>query len=405
MTLSVSPQGEINPNKILYRIEVQDTGRGIVDKVLPTLFEPFSKAHNYHPNEGSGLGLSIAKRFAEALGGHVGVVSEPGRGSTFWVEIPLKTARPGSPGQFHLLSIDSSWPIPMFAVCVREKTFGVLAEYLSFWNVPFEVVSTPQHLAGFTHAIVEENHPACPQVEAFLDTMAGNQQRVIFLSTFPTYYAVKAMKEARGIKDRLSIISSPLTPLKISKAFAAVLGLLHHLVDCPDTPALSSPSSTKITTDGGSSSSSSARLRVATSSGKQTSPSSRSSLDILLVEDNPVTQLVFRKQFEKLQISFVIVGSAEDAITTWKKYKDGVSLIMMDVELDGPMTGLEATAALRDLERMMTGRSRSYVAIMTGRSLEEDRREAFESGCDEFLVKPLSLNQTKDLIDRICIPA
>jgi CheY-like chemotaxis protein len=67
-------------------VEVTDTGEGIPAAVLPRLFTAFvtTKA----PGQGTGLGLSIVRRIVTALGGEVGVESEPGRGSTFRVSLP-----------------------------------------------------------------------------------------------------------------------------------------------------------------------------------------------------------------------------------------------------------------------------------------------------------------------------
>ena len=391
VTVQVSTKGKTDAGRVVYRLEVQDTGRGISEKVVSTIFEPFSKAHNYSHNEGSGLGLSIVKRYAETLGGQVGVSTQVGNGSTFWIEVPLKIAPPSVADHFHLLSLGATRsPLPMFGVGVGEKTFRVLSDYLSFWNVPFEIISSPAHLSSFTHLIVEEGHPSCPQAEVFFETVKATlHQRAILLSTFASHHALKSRKEIKGVQDLVVIVPSPLTPIKISKAFSFALGIPHIVTPDPSESPLHRPQSE--TTD---SSPPTAPLP------SSASPKVRDSLDVLLVEDNPVTQLVFKKQFEKMRVSFAIAGSAEESLSIRSQYPGGISLIMMDVELNGPMTGLEATKAIRHMEREAPDHRRTFIAIMTGRSLEEDRREAFDSGCDEFLVKPLSLVQTRDLIYR-----
>ncbi|MDZ5602648.1 ATP-binding protein [Pseudomonas sp. RP23018S] len=73
------------------RFAVSDTGIGIAPELLGTLFEDFSQVDSPLQKRlrGTGLGLSLCKRFAELLGGEVGVQSEPSQGSTFWVVIPL----------------------------------------------------------------------------------------------------------------------------------------------------------------------------------------------------------------------------------------------------------------------------------------------------------------------------
>ena len=74
------------------RISVRDTGIGIATQALPLLFSRFTQAESAVPRRGTGLGLAISKQLAELMGGSVGAASEEGRGSTFWVELPLKPA-------------------------------------------------------------------------------------------------------------------------------------------------------------------------------------------------------------------------------------------------------------------------------------------------------------------------
>jgi signal transduction histidine kinase len=69
-------------------IEVEDTGTGIDEEFLPQLFESFSRGDNAATQEGSGLGLPIAKRLTEVMGGTIAVESEEGVGTTFTVRLP-----------------------------------------------------------------------------------------------------------------------------------------------------------------------------------------------------------------------------------------------------------------------------------------------------------------------------
>jgi signal transduction histidine kinase len=73
----------------LVRIAVQDDGCGIAPEQQARLFQEFVRLGKQDPNTGSGLGLSIARRVAEAHGGRTRVWSEPGVGSVFTIELPL----------------------------------------------------------------------------------------------------------------------------------------------------------------------------------------------------------------------------------------------------------------------------------------------------------------------------
>ncbi len=75
------------------RIEVIDTGVGLEDTDVESLFEAFSRAnlrkHTQH-RPGSGLGLAVSRAIVMALGGEIGAHSNPGGGSTFWIELPVR---------------------------------------------------------------------------------------------------------------------------------------------------------------------------------------------------------------------------------------------------------------------------------------------------------------------------
>jgi two-component system phosphate regulon sensor histidine kinase PhoR len=79
-------------NEIL--IEVEDTGTGIEPSEVDRVFERFYRGSGALEQEGFGLGLSIAKRMVDVMGGDIGVRSELGVGSTFWVRLPASTPAP-----------------------------------------------------------------------------------------------------------------------------------------------------------------------------------------------------------------------------------------------------------------------------------------------------------------------
>jgi PAS domain S-box-containing protein len=71
------------------RIAVTDTGLGIPPEALARLFVPFERVGRQSAIEGTGLGLPLSKRLAEAMDGTLDLTSVPGQGSTFWIELPL----------------------------------------------------------------------------------------------------------------------------------------------------------------------------------------------------------------------------------------------------------------------------------------------------------------------------
>lgn len=72
------------------RIFISDTGPGISREQIERLFEPFDRLDaDASDIEGTGIGLTLTRRLVEMMGGTIGVHSEPGKGSSFWIELPL----------------------------------------------------------------------------------------------------------------------------------------------------------------------------------------------------------------------------------------------------------------------------------------------------------------------------
>ena len=86
------PSHEASQNFMI--IYVTDTGTGIPEKDIASLFERFSQADHNLSNkpDGTGLGLSICKKIVELHGGKIGVISKLGTGSTFWFTLPVESS-------------------------------------------------------------------------------------------------------------------------------------------------------------------------------------------------------------------------------------------------------------------------------------------------------------------------
>jgi signal transduction histidine kinase len=95
--LKFTPKGEVRVSARMESAErvtfsVTDSGIGIAPEFHHTIFQDFSQVHSQLQKRlrGTGLGLSLSKRLAELLGGSVRLQSEPGKGSTFSVTIPVQ---------------------------------------------------------------------------------------------------------------------------------------------------------------------------------------------------------------------------------------------------------------------------------------------------------------------------
>jgi PAS domain S-box-containing protein len=159
------------------RIRVQDTGPGLSEEQLKTLAQPFNRLNRETSGvEGTGIGLTISKKLVEAMSGRLGVESQVGVGSTFWVELQESTSRPieamyaqfntapqVSPAQpaFKILSIDDN-PANLKLV---EQALGRRSE--------LEVISA--HLPGMGIELAMANTPDAILLDINMPSMDGYQ--------------------------------------------------------------------------------------------------------------------------------------------------------------------------------------------------------------------------------------
>ncbi|WP_281645707.1 ammonium transporter [Parendozoicomonas sp. Alg238-R29] len=124
--------------------------------------------------------------------------------------------------------------------------------------------------------------------------------------------------------------------------------------------------------------------------------SSLESLKVLVAEDNKVNQLVIRKYLQKLGITAKLVENGKLALEWWKD--NDIDLILMDCEMP-EMDGLTATKAIREEQQSRTDSSTMIIGL-SAHAMKEHIDSAFAVGMDDYLTKPLTLEQLQDCLTK-----
>ncbi len=116
---------------------------------------------------------------------------------------------------------------------------------------------------------------------------------------------------------------------------------------------------------------------------------------VLLVEDNPVNQLVAKKMLEKVGLSFEVVNDGEKAISRLK-LPHNFNLVLMDCQMP-VMDGYEATQALRKHEEDNESKHLPVIA-MTANAMEGDKDKCLAAGMDDYVSKPVNQQSLKETL-------
>ncbi|MBK6705689.1 MAG: response regulator [Caulobacteraceae bacterium] len=130
------------------RLSVRDTGIGIPSDKLASIFDDFVQLNNVarSRSNGYGLGLSVAKRVAEVISCKIGVESELGNGSTFWVDVPITNT---APAPLELVGAKSSPPRFVHVLLVEDDEMVASATILALEDEGYK----PKHVASMQEAL------------------------------------------------------------------------------------------------------------------------------------------------------------------------------------------------------------------------------------------------------------
>ncbi len=349
-------------------IGVKDSGIGIPADRMNRLFQPFSQVDSSTTRKygGSGLGLVICRKLAEAMGGIMWVDSEAGQGSTFSFTIKTRSEAATAPSRWQI----SSEVYAGKNILVVDDNAAIrawLTEQIAAWGA--QVTAADSGAAALTYL---QGTDAC--------------DLALFDRAMPGMDGLKLAEEVRKIPARVAlpfILLSSLTNNATPPGFA-------NLVSKPMKPA---PLFTALDrTIGNGLATDAAALAVAQAKVIRAQVP-LSSMRLLLVEDNVVNLRVATMLLAKLGFRVRVANNGEEALAVLKD--ETYDVILMDMEMP-VLDGCEATRRIR----ATASAERPWIIALTANAMSADRNRAFASGMNDFVTKPIRLSELSTALQR-----
>jgi signal transduction histidine kinase/CheY-like chemotaxis protein len=328
------------------RFTVRDTGPGIAPEKQTLIFDEFAQedASVSRRHGGAGLGLSIVRKLALAMGGEVGLASRPGQGSSFWVELPLPSTQeqPQAPSLKNArVCIFSSAPVLMQAMRIVVTSMG--GQLVAQDDTPDVILCDwRDDLSGEEVEALKRSARAVIALVPQEDRGAIARARLAGIA----HYALKPLRRtslAERVRAALGDAEAPLRAETRNDASAAKLG----------------------------------------------------GMRVLLAEDNPINALLARTLLGRAGCVVTVVQDGVEAVEAAAAGR--FDLILLDLRMPR-LDGLAAAAQIR----AGAGPSAAVpIVALTADAGGDERARAFEAGMDDFITKPIDAARLLAVAERL----
>ncbi|MFF7710656.1 response regulator [Pseudomonas sp. NPDC007930] len=326
-------------------IEVRDTGIGIPKEAQARIFKPFTQAGAGITRQfgGTGLGLALTNNLCEAMQGRLSISSEPGFGSQFTANLPLPTHTPAAQ-----------------APALRGRIVGIsnassgLAELLESllpaWGLEYQRREPDDAFTELAADMLITDTPPC-----LFRLRPGTQVPILLVTAYGNFLPSDQALRLGALQQ----LARPLAREALQQVLRRTLGQ-----EAPG-PGASQPQPAR------------AERRAR----------------ILLVEDNPVNQLVARGMLGKLGCEVTVAAHGAEALTELEI--GPFDLVLMDCNMP-VMDGYEASRRIRQSGRWPD----LPIVALTANAMPEERDRCRAAGMNDYLAKPFRREELVALIDQ-----
>ena len=326
------------------RIIVRDTGIGIAEDAQARIFQPFAQAGVGITRQfgGTGLGLALTRRLCEAMRGQLSLETQEGFGSTFCVDLPL-------PSQNH------TQPLPVLhgrVIGLSPASSGLseqLSRLLPAWGLHYQHQDADSVLGPLDADVLISDSP-----QRLNELRAHSSLPILVVSAYGNFLSSEQVENLSPIEQ----LARPLSRQVLLQALRRILG-----------------------------------QGAAHATEQHSEPQRSRQARVLLVEDNPVNQLVAKGMLSKLGCEVLLANHGGEALTLLETQT--VDLILMDCNMP-VMDGYETTRQIRQKSEF----AELPIIALTANALSDERERCRAAGMDDYLAKPFRKDELAVLLDQ-----
>ncbi len=372
--LSVLIAARSSSSARLVEISVSDTGIGIAEEKLQSIFEAFTQADGSTTRQfgGTGLGLAISSQLAQLMNGSLTATSLPGKGSTFTFSF---AAEPCS-----ALVIPKTGPVTLedrrfLVVDDLEENRQLLTEQLNRWNCQIDIaasatealqlaIAASQRQQPYDVALIDFNMPEIDgkELTQTLKKLSATRDTKVIMISADCSLSLDEVRNAGAV----TLLGNPLDEGTLRTTLTEIFGHYPEQLVPATLGTLPSEQHSVLLTQ-----------------------------PILLAEDNEVNQEVARDMLEAIGVSVDIASNGAEAVEMVKQTP--YPLILMDIHMP-VMDGLEATARIREIDA--SNGTYTHIVALTANAMQGDRERFLAAGMDDYLGKPFQQQMLRELLQR-----
>ncbi len=385
--IDIRGAGHDGAGNLRLRLSVSDNGIGIPKEMHDEIFKDFTQGDTSTTREygGTGLGLAICRKLTELMSGEIGVNSEPGKGSTFWIEIPIQETDvlvealgpPLDPASVsdraraqHILVVDDFPP-----------NLDVLGGYLKSWGIRHHCVSSPKEALAAIEQARKDGAPFTLGLIDYVMPEMNGEALAKAIHNLPDGPAIPLILVTAAYKigdihktHEMGFVHSLLKPVYASELMDAIMEVLHHISGSAG-PVKSDTEKTDT---------------LSNSIAEDRCPR------ILVVEDSRINQTLSEEILKDLGCKVEIAANGQFALEAYRQYD--YDLILMDCMMP-EMDGYEASRKIRKYEAM-NDKPHTPIIAMTANAMQGDREKCLNAGMDDYIAKPARRKDIQNMLDK-----